>query len=198
MKDNFKIAVEFAERIKKLKDKHILQIILFGSVAKGEDKPDSDIDVAIIYDSDNIEKLTSKIHKFQHKKIQASFINVKKLSSEPELLGALTGEGILLFGHPFTVKIEAKELKPRVLIIYDTTNISKKERMKLNRALHGSVSKSVYKNKKYITKTAGLLKQEGISKIANTVVLAEPKKAVEITRTLKMFKAEWKEISVWV
>ncbi len=41
-----KAAMEFVKRIKKLKE--IKRIILFGTVAKGEEKPESDVDIAII------------------------------------------------------------------------------------------------------------------------------------------------------
>ena len=47
MQKNFEIAIEFVGKLRKIKG--ILQIILFGSVAKGEDKATSDIDIAIIH-----------------------------------------------------------------------------------------------------------------------------------------------------
>ena len=55
MKENFKIAIDFVKKLKKVRG--ILQIVLFGSVSKGEDKTDSDIDIAIIHNLKDIEKL---------------------------------------------------------------------------------------------------------------------------------------------
>ena len=57
MKDNFRIAIDFVNEVKKLRNRNILQIILFGSVARGEDIATSDIDIAIIHDLKNIDKL---------------------------------------------------------------------------------------------------------------------------------------------
>lgn len=197
MKDNFKIVIDFVNNIKKLRNKHILQITLFGSVARGEDTAISDIDIAIIHDLRDVDKLKSKIHKFQHDRIQVTYLNLSKLPKETELISALTGEGILLYGNPINVKFGKKELKPKILLVYDTSVIPKIERMKLNRALHGSVSKSRYGNKEYVTKTIGILKEKGIQKLAKAVLLVDPKKATRVIRTLKLFNVKWKEISIW-
>nr|MBA4404768.1 hypothetical protein [Nanoarchaeum sp.] len=198
MKDNFRIAVEFVNKIKKLRNKHILQIILFGSVARGEDTINSDIDIAIIHNIKNIDELKTQIHKFQHNKIQVSYFSLNQLPEETEIISALTGEGILLYGQPINVKLKTKELSPKTLIIYDTSEVPKKERMKLNRALHGSISKSRYKEKEYVTKTIGVLREKGIQKLTKAVLLADPKKASKVISTLKLYNARWKEISVWV
>ncbi|MBI2522780.1 nucleotidyltransferase domain-containing protein [Candidatus Woesearchaeota archaeon] len=198
MKDNFKIAIEFANEIKKLRNKDILQIILFGSVARGEDTAASDIDIAIIHDLRNVDKIKTYINKFLHDKIQVSYFSIKQLPNEIEMLSSLTGEGILLYGHPINVKLKSKELKPKILLIYDTSKIPRTERMKLNRALHGSISKSRYKKREYVTKTTGILKEKGIEKLAKAVLLTDPKKAHGIIITFKIYNIKWREMLVWV
>ena len=70
--------------------------------------------------------------------------------------------------------------------------------MKLNRALHGGISRSKYKKKEYVTKTTGILKEKGIEKLAKAVLLADSKKAPSVIRTLKLYNIKWKEILVWV
>ncbi|MDR0911819.1 MAG: nucleotidyltransferase domain-containing protein [Methanobrevibacter sp.] len=55
------IAIEFA---KNLKQKEIEKIILYGSVARGDDNTDSDIDILIITENDDDEiKLSKNIYK---------------------------------------------------------------------------------------------------------------------------------------
>lgn len=56
MRKRMEIAKKFA---KKIKSKYIQQIILYGSVARGEDNEDSDIDILII--TDNYEKIEDQI-----------------------------------------------------------------------------------------------------------------------------------------
>jgi len=198
MNNNFKIAIDFVNSIKKLRDRHILQIILFGSVARGEDTATSDVDIAVIHDLKDSDNLKTQIHKFQHDRIQVSYFSLHQLPEETEILSALTGEGVLLYGQPIKVNLKTKELKPKILIIYDTSEIPKTERMKLNRALHGGISKSKYKKKEYVTKTSGLLKEKGIQKLSKAVLLVEPKKSAHVVKTLKIFGSKWKETLVWV
>ena len=64
MKKNIEIAVDFVDKIKGFKG--ILQIVLFGSVAKGEDKEDSDIDIAVIHNLADTEKLKNFFNKFSY------------------------------------------------------------------------------------------------------------------------------------
>jgi len=195
MKQNLKTAIDFADKLKKTKG--ILQIILFGSVAKGEDKTDSDIDIAIIHNLKDTEALKSFVNKFVHEKIQVVYISVDRLPKEIELVSALTGEGLLLYGKPLKVNLDKKELKPFVLIVYDTTDLERKQRMLLNRALHGSVSKSRYKGKIYRTETKGITSQAGIVKLTKACLLAEPKKAVVIRDVLERFHVKYKEELIW-
>ena len=195
MKENLQIAADFADKVKKIKG--ILQIVLFGSVAKGEDKTGSDVDIAVIHNLKDIEDLKSSINKFVHEKIQVVYVHVDKLPKEIELVSALTGEGLLLYGKPLKVILNKKELKPFILIVYDTTDLERKKRMLLNRALHGSTSLSKYKGKEYKTITKGILSEAGIIKLTKACILADPKKAVVVRDALKRFNVNVKEELIW-
>ena len=198
MKENFAITMDFLSKVKKIKNfKHILQMVLFGSVAKGEDKIDSDIDIAIIHDLADIEELKSEVNKFLHERIQIVYMRINRLSTETELVAALTGEGILLYGKPINASFEGKALQPFILLVYDTTSLEKKKRMLLNRALHGSVSKSKYKGKAYSSSTKGIVAQPGITKLTKACLLLEPKKAVIIRDALNRFNVRYKEELIW-
>lgn len=195
MRENLEIAIDFANKLKKIKG--IIQIILFGSVAKGEDKIDSDIDIAVIHNLEDIENLKTLINKFVHRKIQIVYINLDRLPKEIELVSALTGEGLLLYGRPIKVIFNRKELKPFILIVYDTTELEKKKRMLLNRALYGSISKSRYKGKTYRTEIKGIMAQAGITKLTKACLLAEPKKAVIVREVLRRFNVRFREELLW-
>ena len=56
--DRKQLAIDFARNLKHPK---IEKIILFGSVARGEDKEDSDIDLLIITNSENIKDLKKEV-----------------------------------------------------------------------------------------------------------------------------------------
>lgn len=195
MKSNLALAIEFANKAKEVK--HVLQVILFGSVARGEDTDKSDIDIAIVHDSKDKFKIMDEINKNKTDKIQTTIININQLPEETELVGALAGEGLLLYGSPILIKEKKLDLKPKILISYSLAGLPQTEKMKINRALHGSISKSIFKGKEYKTETFGLVKEPGIEKINRGVLLVERGLAPKIINLLKRFNIKFKEIPVW-
>ncbi len=195
MKEKLQKAIKFSNNVRKFKG--VSQVVLFGSVAKGTDTKDSDIDIAIIHNLKDIEGLKSFVNKIVDENIQVVYINIDRLPKEIELVSALTGEGLLLHGKPLKVVLEKKELKPFVLIVYDTTELIKKQRMLLNRALHGSISISKYKGKVYKTEVKGILSYLGIEKLTKACLICSPKKAVIVREVLNRFKVKYKEELIW-
>ncbi len=195
MKTNLETAISFAKKTEKIGN--ILQIVLFGSVASGEDTPHSDIDIAIIHNSNDKYKLMSEVNKNKPEKVQTTFININELASEAELVGALSGEGLLLYGSPISIQEKKLKLQPKVLINYSLVGMLQTEKVKVNRSLYGSYSESTANDKKYVTKTRGVANRPGIQKINNSVLLAERKLALQIIKTLKLFKVNYKTIPFW-
>ena len=195
MKENLKTAIDFAEKIKNIRG--ILQVILFGSVATGEDKSISDIDIAIVHNYKDKFEIMKKVNKNKPDKIQTTFVDIKDMPNETELVGAMSGEGILLHGSPISIKTNKLELKAKTLLSYYLSGLPQTEKVKLNRALYGSLSKSKGKGKIYTTKTKGLVNEPGIEKISKGVLLVDRRKSVKIINLLKRFNVPYKEIVVW-
>lgn len=195
MKSNLITAISFAGKIKEIKG--LLQIILFGSVAQGEDTPKSDIDIAVVYEGKDRFEIMKEVNKNKPDKIQTTFIDINKLPEETELVGALAGEGLLLHGQPIFIKEKKLALKSKTLLSYSLVELPQTEKVKVNRAFYGSVSKSIFKGKEYKTKTKGLANEAGIEKLNKGVLLVERRKAAKLINTLKMFKVKFREIPVW-
>ena len=195
MKTNFQKAVDFAEKAKHLKG--ITSIILFGSVARGEDTAASDIDIAIILEKDDKAAITKEISKIKDEKIQVTFVEKKNLPDETELTGAFSGDGIILYGHPIIIKADNLSLNPKMIISYSLNHLSQAEKVKLSRALYGSTSKSTVNNKTYTTVTKGAVNEPGIDKISKSVLMVERNKAAKVIELLKHFNAEFKQIPLW-
>jgi|SRR3989344_2126957 len=195
MKSHFQLAVDFIEGIK---DKaNILQIVLFGSVARREETSKSDVDIAIIHNSKDAFKLMNEVNKNKNENIQTSFFSLSELPKETEIISALSGEGILLYGKPILIKENQLDLNPKIIISYSLKDLKQTEKVKLNRAFYGSISKSFNGKKKYITETKGLINEIGIEKINDSVLLVDRRKSTKIINLLKRFKANYKEIPVW-
>mgnify|MGYP001560270781 CR=1 FL=1 len=195
MKENLKEAIDFTNKIKGIKG--ILQIVLFGSVARGEDTLKSDIDIAIIHNHKDKFELMKEVNKHKTEKIQTTFISIDNLPKESELTGALSGEGLLLYGRPVIIKEKKLDLSAKILIAYSLADLPQTEKVKVNRALYGSVSKSSFQGKNYKTETKGLTNEPGIEKISKGVLLVKREKAPKIVNMLKRFKVKVREIPVW-
>ena len=195
MNKNLAEAVQFTQEIKG--NKNVLQVILFGSVARGEENSQSDIDIAIVHDSEDQFSLMQEVNKNKPQKIQTTFIHLKSLPNETELAGALSGDGLLLYGKPITIQSNKLDLTAKVLIAYALNTLSLTDKVNVSRALCGSVSKSSSGDKVYVTKTKGLAAEIGVDKISNGVLLVDRKKAPKIVNMLKRFGAKVQEIPVW-
>lgn len=190
----FKDALKFTEEIKDFKG--ILSIVLFGSVARGEATAESDIDLMVIYSSKDPE-IIKEIDSRAPDKFQVLHFTLEELEDEPTLAGALSGEGVLLYGKPVTLCLDDEDLKSKMLIAYDTTNLPRNIRSTLYRTLYGGSSTylkgGVKKKKDY----PGIMDQIRAQKVANAVILVDRHNAPEIIKTLRRFNAKWKEIPVW-
>lgn len=191
VRENVRTAVEFAKKIESFDG--ILSIVLFGSVARGEDTADSDIDMAVIHGLKDGAALVEKVNEHKPEKVQVTFLNVSNLPGEMELVSALSGEGLLLHGRPVVIRQKDLELVPKVLIVYSLKGLPQKEKVKLNRALYGSTSRSG----KYTTETKGVTAEPGVEKLGPGMLLADRRKAGKIAGALRRFGAKVKQKQVW-
>ncbi len=182
---------------RKIKDKsNILSIILFGSVATGDDTIKSDIDLAIIYDQKD-QKKEELIEAIKDEGMQVTQMSLDELKAEEELQNALAGDGILLFGTPITIMIQQTSLKPKMILVYDTSECDQKTKMKLHRALYGGKSSFKTREKFYTSSFKGITTDLNVKKIARSVLYCDRKNAFPVIRVFKTLNVRWKEISVW-
>lgn len=186
---------EFGRRVGELPG--VLAVTLFGSAARGEATIDSDIDIAVIYTKKD-EKTMKQVESFAPSRVHILHITPKELEKNVSLAGALSGEGLLLFGKPVVLQAQKLRLRPMVIIAYDTKGLDVNTRNKLNHALYGRTSRVEKPGKRaYIRRYEGLTARPGISKIGRAVLLVSREKSTTITRTLEAHGAKWKEIPIW-
>lgn len=172
-------------------------VTLYGSVARGEATTGSDIDVAVMYDEKN-EDTMRKVEELAPPRVHVTHITPRDLESNISLAGALSGEGLLLFGKPVVLRAEGLNLKPKIIITYDTSELDVNTRNKLNHALYGRISKVKHGEKSYVSKYEGVASRPGVEKIGKAVLLIAREKASTVKRTLETHGAKWKEIPVWI
>jgi len=186
---------DFGEKVGKLPG--VLTATLFGSVARGEAAIDSDIDVAVIYAKKD-EAVMKQVEEFAPPRVHIVHVTPGELEKNVSLAGALSGEGLLLFGKSVVLQAKKLKLRPMIIIAYDTGELDVNTRNKLNHALYGRISTVIKSRKKrYVRKYEGLTARPGISKIGKAVLLVSREKASAVTKTLEAHGAKWKEIPVW-
>jgi len=193
--EKLKELFEFGAKVGKLP--HVRAVVLFGSVARGEATLDSDIDVATIYTRKN-EALMKKVEKLAPERVHVVHVEIKELLENVPLAGALSGEGLILFGRPITFEAKKLKLRPMVIIAYDTSDLNQNTRNRLNRTLYGGTSTVGRGRKRYVQEYKGLTTQLGITKIGRAVLMVTREKVPAITGALEKHGSRWKEIPVWV
>lgn len=189
-----KDAYKFTNKIKDFDG--IVSVVLFGSVARGEETSKSDVDLMVIYSSKNPETI-KKIDTLATDKLQVLHFTLEELEDEPTLAGALSGEGILLYGKPVTICMEGDDLKSQMLIAYDTGHLKRNIRSTLYRSLYGGTSSYLKDGVKKTKHYPGIVEKAKAKKVAKAVLMVDRHNAPEIIKTLRRFKAKWKEIPVW-
>lgn len=195
MKELLQTALNFVSQAKEVPG--ILAIALFGSVARGEEKKTSDVDLLILHNRADKFALVKEVTRFKDERIQLTFIHQKDLAKETELAGVLSGEGLLLYGRPVAIQAKKLDLKSKLLLAYDSSSLKQTEKVKLHRALFGAVSTSYAGKKVYTTKTSGIANEPGIEKIGRGCLLLDRNKASKVIGSLKRYAARYKELPVW-
>ncbi|MHA1977963.1 MAG: nucleotidyltransferase domain-containing protein [Candidatus Hodarchaeales archaeon] len=190
----FNKALTFAKSIEN--KQNILSIILFGSVARREEEEESDVDIAIIYNRKNQEEIRT-IDSLKEEGIQIVHLSIDDLKIEEEIRDALGGDGILLYGTPINLTVEESSLKPKMVLVYNTSHLDQKSRTYLQRALYGGKSTYTTQGKKYESIFEGEVKKLGIKKLKNGVLFCDRKNAYPIIKIFKNLNVHWQEISVW-
>jgi predicted nucleotidyltransferase len=132
-KEYVRLIKEYCSAIKNHFKDSLISICLFGSVAKGEAKPDSDIDILIVADGIPIDigmrtRETNYIH--EHLKKSKAYILLRKLNvsglisdifftteeikSHPPILLDIIDDGIILYDKDSFLSNELKLLKQKL------------------------------------------------------------------------------------
>jgi hypothetical protein len=191
---SFKDAVNLSKDIKNLKG--ILSIIYFGSISHSDPEYRKKTNLAIIYSSKDKEVI-KKIKELATANLETHHLTWEELIENSQLIGLISGEGILLHGKPIQITTENSNLKSMMIISYDTTGINQNERNKLNRALHGGISTYKKDDVRIVKEYPGLVEKVRAQKLGKGVIMVDRFNSYLLIQTLKRMGAEWKEIPIW-
>ncbi len=183
------------------------QVVLIGSVARGEAKQTSDIDVVVVLETRDmpksdkrktISRIALDLEKKYDKDIQVTFCTSNFKNIDSYLIEKAFSEGIILYSDAPLIRARGLKLERRALITFDLTNLAQSQKMKVRNALYGHKTIRKYKDKTYESKSIGIAEEYGCERIASGVLLAPQNKAGEIEKALKRFEAKVTKRDVWI
>lgn len=185
---------QIAKELSKVKE--IVAVILYGSHARGDAGPRSDIDIFVICDTEkNMRKLEPKITTLLHRKtkrfVQPLCVSVEDLG-DPGIAAKIFREGKVLFvKEPLLITAgKILDARPYRLLAIPISALSQKEKVKFNTALYGKKVKN-YKYK-------GLLDEVSGAKFGRGTILVPEEKVNKIIKFCKSYNIKPKEVKVWV
>ncbi len=179
-------------------------IILFGSMARGEARPDSDIDLCIILKQMNeptINKLGEQIldlEKQHRKKIQVIFTDRHFSQLDRNLLENLVSEGVILSGTLPPVSIQQLQLTPYIIIRYDLRELTHNQKMIIKREIYGQVTTKRYNDKQYRSEKVGLATKLGAERIGIATLMVKEKDASQLISLLEALGGKVRILKIWV
>lgn len=188
---DFKLAAELTLKIKKIKG--VVSVLYPGAAAS---KRLNDIDLVVVY-SVKSESSIQKVNDLVAGKFQIEQITLEELGNNPELNAAMSGEGVLLHGKAVDITAEDMQLKSRIILTYDTTQMNQNDRNKLNRALYGGISTYKKNGERIVKEYPGIISKINALKLGKGVLMVDRFNSSLVIQILKTFKAQWKEIPVW-
>lgn len=194
--DKEKLINKVVEKLKKLD--RIQAIILYGSYAREESDPRSDIDLLIVIDSENpneyLETVIKSISALDKEgKISPRLTNLKDY--DVSFFQNVIREGKVLWGK-LIITDQKMGLQPYLLVHYDLTKVPQKIKVQVSRRVYGyTTHKKVKKSIKEYT-YRGLMHEEGVLVYPSTVLV--PSSQQGFIEFLKRIKVPFERKDIWI
>lgn len=194
------LVYDFAKEAAEVED--IVQIILFGSVAKEEADERSDVDFFIVLDKKNrkiqkqVQDIAYALEKRYDRSVQLTFSGRSLEGVDASFLEDVFGNGLVVFSREMVLKVRNLRLDPLAVFSFSMNNLSQADKMRVKRALYGGESHSSYKEKVYRTQAAGLIPKE--NRLGKGAFIAERSKSRTIEEIFKKFGVNHKKTDVWM
>lgn len=167
-------------------------VVLFGSFARGEAGPTSDVDVMVECRSRDRRKIQTIADEVNELVLREGYKNmIKPLlleKADPDIFS----HGTVLWGRAV---VTPSGLRRKVLVTYDMRRLERPEKVKLCITLYGHRTKKKYRGKVYVSSRAGIVSALGGAKVEGILVGAE--KLDELKEVLEGFKVPYKTTEVF-
>lgn len=166
-------------------------VILFGSLARGDHRPDSDIDLLVVVDRPDTLPLHRTLARLltelaPRRDVTALPTNLGDV--DPSFLRNVFREGILLDGS-LLLTAEGLALRPRSLVSYSLAHLPPGMRVRVSRRVHGFSLKARRGRRRRRYRYPGLLERYGAIALSPSLLLVDSEEARLLERELRALGA---------
>jgi predicted nucleotidyltransferase len=186
--------------VERLRDlRYVESIILFGSLARGEPRPDSDMDILLVVDKERAEDCFPEVSRRlvgidRHRDIGLVVTNWRDMDAQ--FYRNVLSEGMLLHGDG-RVPWDALGYERFRVIIYDASRCAPKARVRITKTVRGWSFRQRSKRGSKLRSYPGLAARGEVLLAGRATLLAPEKTAVEIATTLRRLGARVTALPVW-
>jgi predicted nucleotidyltransferase len=183
------------------KNNDIKTVVVFGSVARGDAKEDSDLDLCIVCSKKARKKISDKLLDFEkhyNKNISVIFTDDKFTDLDRNYIETIVKEGKVLKGQLPEISLNRLALEPYEVLQYDLNSLSQSDKMRVKRLLYGFTSKKRYKGKVYESRKIGLVKKIGGMRIGRASIMIPVSHVTEVEMALRELGAKLRRYTVWM
>jgi len=186
-----------------LKDQtDVKSAMMYGSVALGKARPDSDLDLMIIAPRNRHEDLARDLYRIGARydvTVSPYLVERTELESlDPQFLESVVRDGVVLKGKPLEPSLRALQLEPYQLVTLQLDRLDQREKVRLSRDLYGYSSERKYKRKRYRSRKKGFLERVGGRKLGRGTFLIPSRVWPELEALLQKHGGKRWAFTVWL
>ncbi len=130
--------------------------------------------------------------------IHLTISDVFELRQNYHLTSKMLRAGKVLAGEIPDVSMKQLKLEPFVILSYDLSKLSQKEKMLIKREIYGKKTQKNYKGKVYLSQKQGLLEKLGGKRAGKATLLLNQSASEELERALRQHGAITNKMDIWL
>ncbi len=193
-----KLLEDFVARLRSIPE--VTAVVLFGSFARKDIDRRSDVDLLVVVDREDPGSLRPELARLisamkPHREIAPVLTNLQDL--EPSFLKNVFEDGIVLHGKLVLTPAHLA-LRPRVMIAYDLSGLTRTRKVHVSRLIHGYESRKVVGGKPRTYRYPGLKDRYGASVVSRSAILLKPEDAKKFSHELELRKVPFSRWDVYI